>query len=233
MSERPKPVGRLERYRDVYFNSDSPERLIFFSDAVFAIAMTLLVLEVKVPQLPDAQVEAGELASALVDEWPHVFAYVLSFLYIALSWLSHHNIWKFIRRNTAQLMWLNILQLMVIAFMPVPTALIAEYGPESRIAPIAYALNAAAIGALHVAVLSSARRSGVLDERMEPELYRMVRQHLTLPPLVFLISCVIALFAPTAAMISWVAMWPLGVIARHRTARRLASLDAEAPAPTT
>jgi uncharacterized membrane protein len=64
---------------------------------VFAIAMTLLVLEIKVPELSSEQVEAGELAHALCEQWPHVFAYALSFLVIAATWLTHHNVWKFVR----------------------------------------------------------------------------------------------------------------------------------------
>ena len=99
--------------------------------------MTLLVLEIKVPELSSEQVEAGELAHALCEQLPHVFAYALSFLVIAATWLTHHNVWKFVRRITAGAMWLNILRLMLVAYMPVPTALIASYGPSSPIAPIA------------------------------------------------------------------------------------------------
>ena len=61
--------------------------------------MTLLVLEIKVPELSSEQVEAGELAHALCEQWPHVFAYALSFLVIAATWLTHHNVWKFVRRS--------------------------------------------------------------------------------------------------------------------------------------
>ncbi len=207
MSAPPQAPGRLERYRKLYFTSNSTERLILFSDAVFAIAMTLLVLEIKVPELSSEQVEAGELAQALQEEWTHLFGYALSFLFIGITWLTHHNIWKFIQRITGGLMWLNILQLMLVAFMPVPTALIAIYGPASRIAPISYALTGAAIGLLHVAVWSYARRHDLLDPVVEPDMYVMVRRHLMLTPAVFLVSCVIAIFAPLVAMLFWTSLW--------------------------
>ncbi len=225
VTEQNRPTGRLERYRELYFRGEGAERIVFFSDAVFAIAMTLLVLEVKVPELSDEQLAAGELARALQEEWPHVFGYVLSFLFIAISWLAHHNIWKFIQRSNPGLMWLNIIQLMFVAFMPVPTALIAVYGPTSRIAPIAYGLAAASIGLLAAAVWAYARRSGVMDPRVEPEMYVMVRRHLLLSPAVFLVSCVIAIFAPFVAMLSWASLSIVGFVSHRQIAGWLRRRD--------
>ena len=148
-------------------------------------------------------------------------------MFIGITWLTHHNIWKFIRRITARLMWLNILQLMLVAFMPVPTALIAIYGPASRIAPISYAVTGAAIGLLHVAVWSYARRHELLDPLVEPEMYVMIRRHLMLTPAVFLVSCVIAIFAPLVAMLFWTSLWVVGFASSRQMAGWLRRRDAE------
>lgn len=219
--------GRLERYRRHYSVSEETERIVFFSDAVFAIAMTLLVLEIKVPELSANQVGAGELAHALAEQWPHVFGYVLSFLFIAITWISHHNIWKFITRSNTRLLWLNIAQLMFVAFMPVPTALIAQYGPTTRIAPIGYALTAAVLGLLATAVWAYAYRTGLTDDRVEPDMYVMVRRHLLLSPVVLLTSCLIAIVSPIVAMLSWTATWPVAQLSHRQMAGWLRRRDAE------
>jgi uncharacterized membrane protein len=200
-------TGKVERYRKLYFEGASTERVIFFSDAVFAIAMTLLVLEIKIPELPEQQVGTPVFREALLEQLPHLFGYGLSFLVIAIIWMSHHNIWKFITTITARLMWLNVLLLLVVAFMPVPTALIAWYGPESRIPPIAYAVSAAALGALNLGIWTYAHRHGLLSAEVEADMYVMVRRHLSLSPAVFLASTVIAVFSPLAAMYSWASLW--------------------------
>lgn len=90
--------GRLVRYRAFLFAGTSTERTVFFSDAVFAIAMTLLVLEVRIPEVP-----ADELAGAIAAEGRSVFAHVLSFGAIALTWSNHHTVWKCIGRYTLRL----------------------------------------------------------------------------------------------------------------------------------
>jgi uncharacterized membrane protein len=218
-------TDKVERYRKLYFNGASSERVVFFSDAVFAIAMTLLVLEIKIPELPEDQVGTPAFREALLEQIPHLFGYGLSFLFIAIIWMSHHNIWKFITSITSGLMWLNVLLLLVVAFMPVPTALIALYGPESRIPPIAYALSAASLGLLNLAIWTYAHRRGLLSTDVEPDLYVMVRRHLWLSPAVFLASAVVAVFSPLAAMYSWSSMWLVFFGSRWQMNRWLRSRD--------
>jgi uncharacterized membrane protein len=218
-------TGKVERYRKLYFGGASTERVTFFSDAVFAIAMTLLVLEIKIPELPDDQVSTPAFHEALLEQIPHLFGYGLSFLFIAVIWMGHHNIWKFITAVTGGLMWLNALLLLVVAFMPVPTALIAFYGPESRIPPIAYALSAASLGALNLAIWVYAHRHGLLSADVEPDMYVMIRRHLWLSPAVFLVSTVIAVFSAAAAMYSWSSLWLVFFGSRWQMNRWLRSRD--------
>jgi uncharacterized membrane protein len=106
-------------------NNDTA-RIETFSDGVFAIAMTLLVIEIGVPHVGD---EPGgtTLFGALTAQWPSYLGYVISFLQIGVIWANHHNRFSFIERSDHVLLFLNTLFLMCVAFIPFPTALLAEY----------------------------------------------------------------------------------------------------------
>lgn len=97
-----------------------------FSDGVFAIAITLLVLE-----LPFGKVHEGQLAAALKDHWATFAAYALSFVGIGIAWLQHHAVFDHVKRVDRRLLLLNLLVLFAIAFLPYPTSLLGEYIHES------------------------------------------------------------------------------------------------------
>jgi uncharacterized membrane protein len=101
-------------------------RIEMFSDGVFAIAITLLVLE-----LPFGKVHEGELAGALADHWARFGAYALSFLGIGLAWLQHHAVFEHIRSVDRAILLLNLLFLAAIAFLPYPTSLLGDYVQET------------------------------------------------------------------------------------------------------
>lgn len=221
--------GRLSRYRESIFAGRSTERTVFFSDAVFAIAMTLLVLEIKVPEVEDP----SRLLGALANEWYQFFAFALSFAFIAYSWTNHHNVWKFIDRYTSGLQWINLLLLFFITFLPVTTTVMSIYGPATAASPIIYAINVAGYGFTLLWLFSYARRRGLLHERVEPDLYLMLRRELTLMPIVFAVSCLIApvsavvarvtdrevapWVSPLVAMLSWTLLSPLFAVSNRRT----------------
>lgn len=101
-------------------------RLEAFSDGVFAVAITLLVLDIEPHlRLPDTFNDAM-LWGALKEAWPTLAAYVISFSTIGIMWLNHHRLFKHIKRTDTGLLLLNLLLLMVIVFIPVPTSLVAE-----------------------------------------------------------------------------------------------------------
>ena len=101
--------------------TDHPlERLVFFSDAVFAIAITLLVIEIHVPHLGGMSNAAA--ASELLNLWPSFFGFVLSFLVIGRFWIGHHNAFTMIDHYDGRLAWPNLLLLMCIALMPFASA---------------------------------------------------------------------------------------------------------------
>ena len=122
-------------------------RLEAFSDGVFAIVITLLILEIKVPDPGDSQ---GELGQALADQWPQYVAYLLSFLVIGIIWLNHHATFNLLGRTNHSLQVLNLLLLLPVSVLPWPTAVLAEYTREGtagdqRAAVILYGLTSTAM----------------------------------------------------------------------------------------
>src|SRR5262245_146667 len=101
------------------------ERLVFFSDAVFAIAITLLVLEIRLPHLSP---EAGgrELIRALLPLTPKLIGFAVSFAVVGSMWIEHHRIFRYIGGWDDGLLWRNLLLLLLVAFMPFPTAVYSE-----------------------------------------------------------------------------------------------------------
>ncbi len=99
-------------------------RIEAFSDGVFAIAITLLVLDLKVPR---AIREPATLARSLFTQWPTFAAYLTSFITIGIMWINHHQLFTVIRRVDHMLLILNLLLLLMITFIPFPTSLLAEY----------------------------------------------------------------------------------------------------------
>jgi uncharacterized membrane protein len=95
-------------------------RLEAFSDGVFAIAITLLVLNIRIPETPN-------LAQALRGQWPSYLAYLLSFLTILNLWVNHHNIFHYISRTDHWFLFINGLLLLGVCVLPFPTALLAQY----------------------------------------------------------------------------------------------------------
>ena len=105
------------------------DRLVFFSDAVFAIAITLLVLEIRLP--PQAETEhAGGLTAALIALWPSYLGYVVSFVTIGIMWANHHELVRLVARADHGLIVWNLLLLLAISFTPFPTAVMAEHLPH-------------------------------------------------------------------------------------------------------
>lgn len=100
-------------------------RVEAFSDGVIAIAITLLVLNLKVPEIAESM-SGGDLLRTLGHQWPSYLAYLISFLTIGIMWVNHHNLFRLIARTDHRLVVINLLLLLCISFVPFPTALIAE-----------------------------------------------------------------------------------------------------------
>ena len=138
MSDTVKPAGRAETDRAEADRAETT-RVEAFSDGVFAIAITLLVLELRVPEAH------GRLLRDLLVEWPQFAAYVSSFFVIGIMWVNHHSMFREITRADRVLLFLNLLLLLWTALLPFPTALIARHlgdgGQDAAIAEAAYSAN--------------------------------------------------------------------------------------------
>jgi len=195
-----RPGGGHER-RGLEF-----ERVVFFSDAVFAIAITLLALEIRVPELAPPAGDA--LAGALLDLIPGIAAYALSFLVIALFWMGHHRIFHFIVDYDYRLAWRNLFFLLGVAFIPVPTQVIARYG-DLPLATMFYAATLAVVALLEFAVLHyAAGNPQLLRAGTSPRLAEYVGLRILAMAAVFGLSMPLALLNPSAAQLSW-ALIPL------------------------
>lgn len=137
------------------------ERLIFFSDAVFAIAITLLVIEIEVPRLPFGT-PAPAYWQALANLWPSFLAFVLSFLVIGRFWIGHHQAMSVARGFSVRVVWANMFVLMAIAFMPFVTAFLAK-NMGAGVPAILYCGAMAVIGLLNLNLERSMGRAGLID----------------------------------------------------------------------
>jgi uncharacterized membrane protein len=116
-----------------------------FSDGVMAIAITLLVLDVKVPTVGPHE----SLAHALAHQWPKYITFAVSFITIGIMWINHHALFEHVARVDRRLSFVNLFVLMTISFLPFPTAVMAEYvrsGTNGHIASAMYGLNLLLVG---------------------------------------------------------------------------------------
>lgn len=177
------------------------ERVVFFSDAVFAIVITLLVLELKVPHLSEHN--EPTLRHALVELLPRVAGFVTSFLIIGLMWIEHHRIFRYIADYDGRLLWLNLFLLLCVSFVPFPTALFSE-NFWSRTAFILYTASFGGVATAKLLIWRHATRAKLLKKDVSPALERRIaRRSLAVPlacALAIALSFVSIFVAPIAFM---------------------------------
>jgi uncharacterized membrane protein len=189
------------------------ERLIFFSDGVFAIAATLLALDIRLPAGQE-EMDAVQLLAALLGIWHKYLAYLISFLVIGFFWTSHHRKFRFIKRYDRGLFMLNLLFLMVIAFVPFPTSVISEYG--NRTGTIFYALTMILAGLVLAAIWwHAAWHNRLLDPRLDPGHRRQQFVGIFLTIAVFVLSIGIAFIDDDLAKFSWLLILPVSLAVKR------------------
>jgi uncharacterized membrane protein len=177
-------------------------RLEAFSDGVFAIAITLLVLDLAVP--PRGEPREGGLAAALGHEWPSYFAYLVSFLVIGIIWVNHHTVFDKVRLVDRPVLFANLALLLVVSVIPFPTRLLAEYltaGTDAHIAAAIYSatmfMMGLAFGALWIAVT---RDVGLLDENIDPVTSRAALRRFGLGNVFYLATIGLAFVSAVATL---------------------------------
>ncbi len=184
------------------------DRLEAFSDGVFAIAVTLLVLELRAP-LPTDLHEGEHLWEALRHEWPAYLAFATSFATILIMWVNHHNLFALIKRTDHTFLLLNGLLLATITIIPFPTNVLAEYirEPDARTAAIFYAGTFLAMAIAFNRLWWYAQRDRrLLDPNVDPALIRVLNQQFGIGPLTYVVALIIAALQPVAGFVVVIAL---------------------------
>ena len=177
----------------------STTRLETFADGVFAIAATLLVLEIQLP--------GDDVGQGLLDLWPSYFAYALSFLSIGIMWVNHHVVLSFTREADRIFLFINLFLLMSIAFVPFPTAVFAEHIREegAREGALAYGLTFVVIAVFFQLFWQYASRRLLRPDADRREVSGINRSYLPGVPL-YVIATLVALVSPTASLVIFAAI---------------------------
>lgn len=169
----PKETGRIEA----------------FSDGVFAVAITLLVLNIQPSSL--LNLDDSTLPGKLLTQWPVYLAFVTSFATIGIMWINHHRLFTHIKRSDTMLMLLNLLLLMVIVFEPFPTALVAEYMPDPDVhAPALLYSGTFVLLAICFNLLwrYAAHKNRLLDKKADQQAVQAISGQYMFGPLFYLVA---------------------------------------------
>jgi uncharacterized membrane protein len=163
-------------------------RIEAFSDGIFAIAITLLILEIKVPAAGQ-----GNLAAALLRQWPSYLAFLLSFAFIGIMWMNHHRMFSHIKRSNDTLLLLNLLLLLGVTALPFPTAVLATHlgTSEQRTAALLYNGLFVVIAVFFNVLWRYAVSRHLLDKSMTASAAMISRQY-AFGPVIYLICFVLA-----------------------------------------
>jgi uncharacterized membrane protein len=191
-------------------NVETPESLVEMqrlhglSDAVFAVALTLLVLEIRVPE----GVPLAGLAARLGQLAPRLLVYLISFAIIGGAWGSHQRMLGQIQRGDGLLVWLNLLSLLWVTLLPASATLLGQY-PEALIATVCFAVNVVLIQLAALWLWSHASRNGLTNPGLDPRVVDGVGRRLGLSAIAFGVSMALAVVNVAAAFACWVAVFAI------------------------
>jgi uncharacterized membrane protein len=218
--------GRLRHGTDT-------DRTVFFSDAVFAIAMTLLVLDLKLPAMP-SDVTAAQFDAILLDQLDPLAGFILSFALVGRLWLTHHRTFNAIKSYDGKLQVINLFTLFFVVFLPVPTSLLFEANSQTPWPPVLYAATISGSFLGLKWLWRHAYRAGLMHSWVDGPMYRLALHGQDPGWVVFVASIPLAFIRPDFALFFWILIWPLSVISdRYRRRQFLraetARLDAGTP----
>ena len=181
----PAPVGSM-----------STHRIEALADGVFAIVMTLLVFDLRVPEGP-----AAELPATLIALWPKFLGYAISFVLLGIYWVGHRNQFNFIKRADQNFHWLNILFFGAVCLVPFSTGLVSRYPGEWLVIAI-YGANLILIGVcLFLLWTYATYRYHLVDPDLPQPVMRLARQRTLLAPAFYVVAIVVGLINPRFSLI--------------------------------
>jgi uncharacterized membrane protein len=193
--------------------SDEFTRVLAFSDALFAIAMTLLVVGIRIPSLAHGGDES-ELLDKLGDLIPEFASFFISFAVIGRYWLAHHQFYSRLRTLDSGIIALNLLYLAFIAFLPFPTGLLGGYF-ENAVSIALYAPTVACVSFMEVVLFRHAHRDGLLESPVPEDVFRWGSVMSLSPVLFFLLSIPLAFISTVLAVACWFLAIPFQIVAQR------------------
>lgn len=182
-----------------------PNRMDAFTDGAFSIVATLLVLDVKIPRIPEPHTQA-ELLSSLVHVLPSLVAFAFSFLTVVIYWLNHDHVSRLVTRYDTRSKYLNLLLLFCVCLIPFVTSFIAEY-PRERVAVMAYgAVMLACALAANGIFRYLAFGSGLMREEADVARRRRYAWRIAGGPILYAIAVLAALASVRLAIAAYLAI---------------------------
>jgi uncharacterized membrane protein len=186
-------------------------RILSLTDGVFAIAATLLVVDLFVPTL-SVDATSADLWNALAGEYHIFLAYLLSFFILGVWWNAHHRHYSLIRRSDATLRWLNLLLLLTIGLLPFFTKILAEYGPLQA-AVVLYALDQGAAGLfVMLSWVYASKNRRLIEKNLPEETVKLTLIRSTIAPIIFFVSIGVSFIDTYIAYATWVILMPFFAI---------------------
>lgn len=183
------------------------ERLAFFCDAVFAIALTLLAIDLRLPDSA-AIATSGQLLAALADLSPRLYSFALSFLVIVLFWIGSYRTFRFVQRVDGPFIGLNLGLLFLVVLLPFPTSVLGDHGGLLA-AVVLYGVLAGITSIFSTAVWVYASGPGkLLSPEVTPAIARYITWRAALVPVVLIGALPLALIAPQVPLVVWLAIAP-------------------------
>jgi uncharacterized membrane protein len=210
-------------------------RLEIFCDGVFAIALTLLIIDIKIPA-SEGIGTTRELWLALRHLGPSIFAFVLSFAIILITWVNHHALFRLVNKSSASFIYANGFLLLTVVVMPFPTALVGEYLLTDHAAPAVVIYNSVTAfqAVAWILVSGAALRSQLTKDDKSTSLMRDNRRKGYLAFVVYSLLALIAVWLPVSIAIVTTMLWAywLTLSLRETTAEdRLRSVNAGSASP--
>lgn len=186
-------------------------RIEMLADGVFAIVVTLLVIDIHVPQLT-GPIAAIELPHSLESLIPRILSYVMSFLIVGIYWIGHHQMSHYIKRADRPFLWLNIIYLMFVAFLPFSTALLAQY-TDQPIAVAIYGFNLILSGlALFCIWWYASHKHRLIDKDLSGEFIYLVKKRILTAPLLYILAIIFAFLSTKISLVIFIIVQAIYII---------------------
>jgi uncharacterized membrane protein len=191
------------------------DRIILFSDAVFAIAITLLVIEIKSPVISKGEAD-NHIVNGLLDLMPRFIGFIISFFVIAVYWRNHHRIFGFVHGYSEKLIWINMIFLLTIVLMPFSSAYYSEnflYGIPFYF----YSCNIIFTGIVNYWLITHvfSKKSALIKHHPTEKFLKVFKLQSLATPIVFLLGMIISPYFPVISRFAFLLTWPVARIIKR------------------